>query len=116
MNINRPINLPFLRDINDSNPYFFQNSNVSPHIYIAQSAKSEATALHTVDVWNNHRYNIGETTVEDNGNMSYNRVLYDGNNEISIVPVNGGNKNNLILVYKYNNKINYVALLLYKVI
>jgi hypothetical protein len=111
--MNNPIILNKLNDIDD-NPYFFSNKNISNKIYIAQKATSIENALYILDVWNNHNYNIGNTTNTLNVKIPYNKYFYNSNDDIMLDPqLNGNNKYN-VLIYKYNNKLNYVALLKFK--
>ena len=108
--MNSPIILNKINDIDD-NPYFFKNPHISDKIYIAQKATSEDNALYILDVWNNHHYNIGNTDNIINVNIPFNRYLYNNNDDITLQKeLNGNNKYN-VLIYKYNHKLNYVALL-----
>jgi 5'(3')-deoxyribonucleotidase len=108
--MNSPIILNKINDVDD-NPYFFKNLNISDKIYIAQKATSEENALYICDVWNNHKYNIGNTTNIINIKIPFNRYLYNANDNIELQKELGGNDDYNVLIYKYNKKLNYVALL-----
>lgn len=93
-------------------PYFFKNENIDNNIYIVQRAFDIPNALYILSVWNMDRFNIGEIDkyVEDI-NIPYTKYLYNGNNNITKVEINGGDDDSKILIYKKDNIINVVALL-----
>ena len=112
---NAPIVLSSIPDVDDANPFFFRNTLISTNIYIAQRCKSEENALYILDVWNRENYNVGDTDTEETSDIAYTRVIYNSNSNIKIEEIFGGNDDYTILIYKKNNKLNYIALLQYKV-
>jgi hypothetical protein len=102
---NRPKVLPKLND-DYTYPYFFKNENIDDKTYIIQKSSSISNALYVLDIWNKEGYNIGET---ENGyfddKFSYTKYLYNANNDIVKVDINGGNENYKVLLYKKDGKI-----------
>lgn len=116
--------------VGDSNPFFFSNPLVSTRdtVFIAQPAKSENNALYILDVWNNENYNIGDTDLELQGEISFTRAIYHSNSDIEIHEVRADasredddeqkreRDERIVLIYKKNKILHYIALLPYKVI
>jgi len=111
--MNNPIILNKINDTDD-NPYLFSNKHISNKIYIAQKATTQDNALYILDVWNNHNYNIGNTTNVMNIDIPFNKYLYNSNDNIELIREFGGNNKYSVLIYKYNNKLNYISLLEFK--
>ena len=107
---NTPIILKTLVQ-NKKYPYFFKNENIDKNIYIVQRAYTTTNALYIIDVWNTERYNIGEIDKYIDIDMPYNKYLYNGNNNITKVEVNGGDDDFKVLLYKKDGIVNVVALL-----
>jgi len=92
-------------------PYFFKNENIDNNTYIVQRAYNIPNALYIIDVWNSERYNIGEINKYIDIDVSYNKYMYNGNNKITKIEVDGGNDDYKILQYKKDGLVYTMALL-----
>lgn len=92
-------------------PYFFSNENIDNNIYIVQKAYNIPNALYILDVWNREKFNIGEIERYIDIDIPYTKYLYNNNNKIVKIDVNGGNDDYKILLYKKDGKIYTSALL-----
>lgn len=92
-------------------PYFFKNENIDNNIYIVQRAFDISNALYILSVWNMDRFNIGEIDKYADITTPYTKYLYNGNNNITKVEMNGGDDDCKILLYKKDGIINVVSLL-----
>jgi len=93
-------------------PYFFKNENIDNNIYIVQRADNINKALYIIDIWNNERFNPGESIHSlDGSKFAYDKYLYNSNNQIYKKEINGGNENYKVLLYKKDGKIYTSALL-----
>lgn len=108
--MNTPIILQTLESDNKY-PYFFQNVNIDDNIYIVQRAFDIFNALFILDVWIYDKYNIGQIDRFINDDMPYTKYLYNSNNDIEKIDVNGGSDDYKILIYKKEGKL-YVSCLL----
>ena len=108
---NSPIILKSLIQ-NNKYPYFFKNENIDDNTYIVQNALDVSNALYIIDVWNKEQYNTGEIDrFIDPSIISYNKYLYNGNNKITKIKVNGGSEDVKVLCYKKNEVVYTSALL-----
>lgn len=92
-------------------PYFFKNENIDNNTYIVQRAYSISNALYIIDVWNNERYNIGDIDKYIDIEIPYTKYLYNGNNKIEKVEINGGDDDTKVLLYKKDGIVYVMALL-----
>ena len=108
-------------------PYFFQNDNISKHTYIAQPVSSIGRAIYCIDIWNSERYNVGDEGTEED-DIGYTLYVYKNNTNIEKHYIYGKNiKGNVgediteedkeelekykIIQYKKNKEIYTIALL-----
>ena len=108
-----PIVLKTLQE-NKKYPYFFKNENIDNDMYIIQKAYDINNALYIIDVWNREKYNIGEIEKYIEINIPYNKYLYNGNNNITKVKINGGDDDYKVLLYKKEGIIYTMAMLKFK--
>ena len=87
-------------------------NNIDNNTYIVQRAFNIPNALYIISVWNMDRFNIGEIDkYVDDVNIPYTKYLYNGNNNITKVEINGGDDDSKILIYKKDGLVNVVSLL-----
>jgi hypothetical protein len=93
-------------------PYFFKNENIDEKAtYLVQRAHDVYNALYIIHVWNSERYNIGDIERYIDIDIPYNKYMYNGNNEIEKIEMNGGDDDYKVLLYKKDGIMYVMALL-----